>query len=291
MYKDIVLLLIGGGITFIFAFVLNRLSRRKARLTWRILPPVHLPSQELAAFNLIIANRGTEVAKNVRVVIELPYETKIDSLEIQPSEAALRYSLSTREDQQNKIDVEFPSFQSSVDCVFSFLARKSDVNEIKVSITAEQNIVGEADKDISREAINRIRKTFLFTYLGMIGVTALITIFFAIWTLSLANSRREYLHQADIGDFYYASGQYQKALELYTKIPDKWYMLYSSGLRYRMARVYAQLNNKSNAINCLIEISKTGDVELAIFALTDPSFNTIRNTKEFNEFAKKIKIP
>lgn len=289
MIENIALLVIGGVITFLFTFVYRRLTQRSVHLTWRILPPVHLPSLELVAFNVIAANRGNDVAKNVRVIIALPQNSEIGSLEIQPSEAALRYSLNVHKEEKNKIDVEFPFFQSGVDCVFSFLARKSVTDGILVSIVAEEDTIGEPEKSFSPHETERLSRRIRYTSAVTTGFIVLFALIFSLWIVIVGNSRRDYMHQMDVGDLYYETGQYQKALEQYSKVPDKWYIPNMNVLRYRLARTYAQLNNPLDAVEYLMELQEHGAKDLAAYAITDPSFKSIAKSKVFLEFIEEVK--
>ncbi len=124
MVKEIALLIIGGFVTFVFTYFINRLSLRKPNLLWRILPPVALPSQNLTAFNILISNQGNLGVKNVRTVISFPREAEIKSVEIQPSESALTFERRNVE-EKNLVECFFPYFHSQIECMFSLLAAKT----------------------------------------------------------------------------------------------------------------------------------------------------------------------
>jgi tetratricopeptide (TPR) repeat protein len=288
MLKDMLLLIIGGGVTFAVTLLIGKLSRHRPRLTWRLLPPVHLSSQGLTAFNVVLANQGNDAATNVQVVVELPEDAQIESVEIEPSETALRYEMSVYEDRKNRIGIEFPKFQSNLDCVLSFLAHKKELKDIDVSITADPDVLGEADSGISRETLNRYRRRLTQAYAGMTGVIIFSALCIIVWKMLLGTGFNDSLQQMAIGDVYYNSGDYQRALVTYTAIGEGSLKPFNSPVKYRMAQAYAQLSKSASAVSCLEEILRKGDPELAAFSAVDPAFGPIWATGEYTELKKQL---
>ncbi len=288
MFKDILLLIIGGVITFIVTLVVNRISRRVPCMTWRFLPPVHLQSQGLTAFNIVIANTGNESATNVESVIELPDDAQIDSLEVEPSQSSLKYTITKNAEHKNKIAVTFPRFHSNVDCVFSFLARKKDLTDLNVSITGDGDVIGEEDKGLTPESMKKLHRRMNYIGYGCMAVLIIITFAFVVWILASSIAFDGSMQKIAMGDIRYNSGDFQGALETYSQGSEKWSLPVEPALKYRMARTYAQLTNEVASVVCLKDLIDHDHVEAAAFCLIDPAFEKIRQTKEFTALSKEI---
>jgi len=90
--KGILLILLGGFITFLFNLLIGRMQRQQPRIVWRSFPALHIAKEELTGVSWLIENNGRKGAKNVRITFSLPPNASFKSFEIEPSEPALSYS-------------------------------------------------------------------------------------------------------------------------------------------------------------------------------------------------------
>ena len=287
MIQNIFLLFLGGGITFLFTFLYHRISERKPILRWRILPPVQLASQDLTALNINISNSGTLGAKNVRVIINVPEDSDISSLEVHPSESALTFKKREME-SKHSAEILFPYFHSQIDCIISFLTNKIEMSAIHISIVGDDDVIGKIDTGISFEKLQKTRRRItLFANFYLLVLSLLVAFVFA-WTIIVITNAQSNIEQIDVGDLYFHAGKYELALKKYGSIPDRWFMPPQRRILYKIAATYAALNKPNKSIKILRKISKGEQKDLAKFALIDPSFDRIKQSSEFQKFEKDI---
>lgn len=276
--KDIFLLILGGLITFLITYIINKIQSRKPVLSWRILPPVYFPSQELTAINLSLENNGTKAAKNVKALISCPKEVKIESFDIQKSEKAMDYKIHDTK-KTNEIELYFPNFNYGLECILTFMAKQLKPRDINVSIVGE-DIVGKrktSEKAKSDKLLDFVPKILIFI--------AIIFSLFIGYEIVRNLASINHLQQIEIANLYMETGKYDLAIDKYKKVINHWWVPFPKRTYYELAKAYAHKGDAQRATVYLKEFVKK-DPESKIFIEFDESFNTIKSSEEFKKLIK-----
>jgi hypothetical protein len=276
--KDVILILVGGLVTFLVTLLINKIQSKKPLIVWRILPPVSFVSQGLMAFNVNIENRGSKSARNLKAVINFPQDAKIDSFEVQTSEKAMTYEI-LKSDNANKFEIYFPYFNKGLECILVFLIKNVNVPNIDISIVGDEDVIGAERGIISPVESSTIWRLIIkFNFFTALLIMALVA--FVKYTDSLERSNDNYLQQMDIAEVYFENGKYDLALKEYGKIYERWWLHERPRLYYKTALTYAALNDTGQVILYLTKIKQNDEI-LFRFALTDKAFDNMRNAREF----------
>lgn len=175
--KAILLVLLGGFVTFIFTLLIGRLQRRQPRIVWRTFPALHIAKEALSGMSWFIENTGRKSAKNVRLTFSLPEKATFTSFEIEVSEAALEYSLCDDSDKPSRKSIIIPTFTQGVSLSISSLITGLRDEKISLSVVGE-DIVGSEKSDVSKEDIGKLHRWAVKIYGVYFAVLALMVIFF-----------------------------------------------------------------------------------------------------------------
>ena len=285
--KDIILLIVGGLITFIVMYILYKIRERGERtpsLVWRKLPPIQLHKVGLTALSISIENEGTKSAKNVRAVISIPENITVESLEIETSEPAMEYILTKSEDS-SKFTLNFPFFNRGLECIVALLAKKFHPSNIDISIVGDDDVVGVEKQIIDLDKFKKKFKLFDKIFFLVIPIIGLICIIYII-TITLAYVN--YQKTMDIAQVYFQSGKYDLALSEYNKLITDFPMIPSTRLYYELAKTYAMKNDDQKAVYYLKKVMKDNR-DLAQLATVDNAFDSIRKSEEMKQFLTQVK--
>lgn len=289
MLSQIILLIVGGIITLLLSALYSRLTRKTPSLVWRILPSVALRGQNMTAFNIVVINEGNDAAHNVRVAVELPEDVNADTLEVQPSESSLRYSVRNLASQVHAIEIEMPILHSGVECLLSFVTHKSREEKPGVSVTADGNIIGKEAEGLTDSTNRMLRKRM------RLSSAFFLTIFIGYFSILIIISLRTTLEQNDlarrisVGDVYYAIGRYEDAAKSYGEVKGWWPSRESPKAQYFEARAWGAASNAQESIRVLLQISNSERQLLKRAIEHDAGFIPIRNDPDFKAFIAEMK--
>jgi hypothetical protein len=276
--KDIFLLLAGGLITLVVTVITNRIQARKAFLTWRLLPPVMFTAQGVTTFNLAIENSGSADAENVRVAIQYPKETIVESFEVQTSEKAMAYEILTS-GNGNEFLVEFSTFPKDLDCILAFLARNINPDDIVVSIIGKEVVGKEKTADYKTKSEQFRRFSLLINVFSLVISLLLLggTVVYS-YVIGLANAN--YAQSLDIAELYIETGHPELAIQKYEGLTREWWFPTTTQMYYRLASAYALTNDSEKSVHYL-RIAITKDAGILSLLKVDSAFDGIRSTDEF----------
>lgn len=281
MIKEILLLLAGGAITFVFTLLLNRISRRRPKLVWRILPPVHLPQENVTALQIIFVNEGDAPATNVRVIVGLGSKERIESVYVHPSEAAIDYLFPSK----NPLELQFPRLPSQSNVTLSCIVHGPQEPAPKISIVGDGDTVGSEAESPSQERIQKMRRRLLKAYGSMYALLIFVMLTFVFWIIALSIEYRTAQQQIALGDLYYRSGDYESARHIYSDINSRWYEPPIYVVFVKLAAVANAQGRKQVAYDYLENIPDQ-HWETAFLHLSDPAFDSIRDESRFKELNK-----
>lgn len=284
--KDILLVLMGGFITFLFTILIGRIQRLQPRMVWRTFPAIHIAREGLSGISWLIENTGRKSAKNVRVTFLLPEKASFTSFEIEPSEPALSYSLSDAPSKTSMKSIIIPIFTQGVSISISSLISGLGDDIAKVSIVGE-DIVGTEKSGISEEDVEKRRRRFSKVYVALYGLMILSTVFVLALASFMSIEVMKYKHTEMIADLYLKAKDYDTAINLYETYRKNQVLGRDWGLSdYQLARIHALKGDKQRSILFLQQLPKK-NYEKRIEQ--DPGFDNIRSSPEFQEYLRKLK--
>lgn len=281
LLKNIALVLAGGLTTFFATWGINKVQVRAPRLLWRLLPAVRFATQGISTFSIVIVNEGTKDAEDVKVVVKFPSEAAIESFEVQVSEEAMSYELTTTE-KENRVDLNIPLFSKGLDCVISFLAKDIEKKDISVSVVGREVVGKEKGEKKFKTAI--LKKLYLAMLVLASIMLALSTIYVAVVSLASAN----YAQQLDIAKLYVQTGHLNLAISKYEEMARYWWVPENARLHYKIAVAYGQKDDVEKTIYHLSKAGREG-IKMLEMITSDRSFDGIRGKPEFVRFVAELK--
>ena len=275
MFEQILLLFIGGLVTFAVTVGLRKLTSRRPILVWRALPAIHLNEQAMTALQLEIANEGDAPATGVRVVIEVPGFERLASVEIQPSEKAL----TVIRNDEDPLDFVIPQLPSHSILSVSCVVYGANVASPEASLVGEGGLVGAQETSMS-ERWERLRKRMFFVYSAVYTLMGILTVLFVAWALFLGHAQLEQRQQFAIGDLYFKGNDFEAARELYAAVPGKWIVPTADSATLRLAAV-AVMEDRIEAAASLLGKIPEERIEAARYMLSDPVFDAVRDSSVF----------
>lgn len=282
--RDIVLLIIGGLVTYFSTLAINRTQNPKLSLSWRLLPPVFFPSEKISSFNLSVENDGSKDIENARVAINFPENTGIASFEVQVSEKAAKYEI-TRSEKSNEIVVVFPVFYKDLECMFAFLVKDLNPSDIEISIVGKDVLGKKKATEYSKEQLRS--KKFRQTASLILGVLTSVYIGLIAYMLLINLAATNYTQQLDIAQIYFDSGKPELAIEVLEEVSHYWWVPSSTQADYLLAKAYANKGDVDSVIFYLRRIAEN-KVDVIQLAKTDKSFDPIRTHPAFIEFMNEF---
>lgn len=278
--KDVVLLIIGGLVTYFVTLAISKTQTPKPSLAWRLLPPVFFPTEKISSFNLAVENDGNKDAENVRIVISLPKEATIVSFELQVNEKAAKYEIARSADGR-EIAVTFPFYYKKLEAIFAFLAKDLDPADIDISIVGNE-VIGTKKNTEYSQTKTRVNRTLRITTALMVGLTvAYAAIIGYMYVLGLVSVN--YSQQIDIAQVFFEAGKPDMAIDILEEVAHYWWVPSSVQVNYLLASAYATKNDVSSSIFYLRRASEQ-NVTIVQLAKTDRLFDGIRSEPDFINF-------
>ncbi len=235
LFKDIMLVITGGVVTYLTTMAVNRVQARKPSISWRLLPAVSFPSESITSFSISLENDGNKDAENVRIAAIFPKDTKIESFEVQVSEKATGYEI-LKSEREDEIVVTFPLFYKNLECIFAFLARDLDPNDIQVSIVGG-DVIGKKKLTETSKKEQRVKRYSRFTMSFLSFVIVIYSLILAYMLIS-GIAQANYAQQLDIAELYIETGHPELAINALEEVSHFWWVPTSTRLDYTLASVY-----------------------------------------------------
>lgn len=283
--KDVMLVLLGGFFTFLFTLVLNRIQRKEPNIEWRRLPQLSIPSHNLVGISYLIENNGRTKAKDITIKITIPKGATFQSLEVEPSEQAMKYTIHDSPSGNSKT-VIIPNFTNKLSLSLSCLIANLSDKDIDISIVGE-DIVGKEKKDLNKKRIEKFSKYIAVAYL-VIYLTVIVGGIVAVSSIGVIGFELHQMEQNDhIAAFHVEKGDYDGALKIYKSYLENSLLNKNSPIvNFKMAVIYAKMQDVKNCIECLKVSSNKMNIKRLINQ--EPSFKVLNKENEFKEFLKSI---
>lgn len=280
MMTEIILLIVGGVITFLSTMLFNRMSQRKPKMVWFTPPPIHFKNEGLDALQIVIFNDGNAPAKNVRVIVKLVDDAHFNSVEVHPSENALAYSTPSI----NPLEILIPRVPSGSSVSLSCIVQTVKESKSEISLVGDDDVIGV--EHVRNSGRNQYAKNLRTMYWGMMATMFFILFLFVIWSSALALSVKNEAQQIALGDIYFNKGEYELARKAYSEISTRWYEPSKALLFVKLAAVAAAQGKNDVAIDILKEVpaGKWGRIEML---LHDVPFDSLRLQPSFKELVKE----
>jgi hypothetical protein len=281
MISEVLLLLIGGVVTFAFTLILKRISKHKPRLVWMAPRPILLPNVGLAALQVTIFNDGDAPALNIRAIVWFDKEERFESVHIEPSEAALEYSCPST----NPLEVRLPQLPTGASVSLSCFVRSVEIPNPHISIVGDEDVVGNI---YTPKRFNKMERIINRVNVAGAGFMLLVTLILTVWATFVIHERADVLAEMSIADLYFANHDLDSAQRVYNGISPPWYMPKMGVIYVRQAAIAAAQGRNAVAISILKEVPHNQWDDLRMF-LFDAVFDTLRNEPEFQKFMAEIK--
>lgn len=284
--KDVLLLLLGGFVTFLFSLLIGRLQRQKPRMVWRTFPALHIAKEGLSGMSWLIENTGRKSAKNIRLTFLLPEKAKFTSFEIEPSETALEYTIQDSPDKPFLKSIIIPIFTQGVSLSISSLISGLGYDTVNLSIVGE-DVVGSEERGFSQEDIEKRHRRFIKMYGAFYAVSTLMTIVFLGFMFLMMSNVMHYKNTEFIADLYVKAKDYDTAINIYeTYRKNCLDFIVSDTVTYELAKLYALKGNTQKSVILLKQLdAKYFENRIE----QDSSFDAIRSTPEFQDYLKMLK--
>ncbi|MBN2287379.1 MAG: hypothetical protein JXI43_13090 [Tissierellales bacterium] len=289
LLKDISLIILGGFVTFIFTLLIGRVQRRQPNLVWRKFPELKNLGEGLSGQSWLIENKGKKSARNVRITFKLPDSAIFNSFEIEPSEAALQYSLQIDPDDPTVKSFIVPTFTQGVSISVSCLISKLSGKDVIISVVGE-DILGSRD-EVSKDDFYLRYKKFVKIYSSFYVFLIIVSVLMLGFVIFIVNQVILLKHTQSLAELHMKSKDYDGAIEIYNDWMNASIIFNESEtVTYEMSVIYAK---KGDLNKCLLflekSFSKSNNSKYFINRIqTEPSFDLLRNTTEFRDFLKKV---
>lgn len=284
--KDILLVLLGGFVAFVFTLLIGRVQRRQPRIVWRTFPALHIAREGLSGISWFIENTGRKSAKNVRLTFSLPEKAQFTSFEIEASEAALTYSPCDDLDKPSMKSIIIPTFTQGVSLSISSLISGLSDETVNLSVVGE-DIVGSEESGVSEEDIEKHRRRFIKMNVAFYAVIMLMITVFIGFNFFMMSETMHYKNTESIADLYVKAKDYDTAINIYeTFRKNHLYFVKSETTTYALARLYALKGNAQKSIILLKQLdAKYFEKRIE----EDAGFDAIRSTPDFQDYLKRLK--
>lgn len=285
LIQSIFLLLVGGGVTFVVSLLIGKIQSNKPRITWRKFPELHIKGEALSGLNWLIENTGGKSAKNVHLSFSIPDGSVFKSFEIEPSEAAMVYSIENSISTIKKIII--PTFTQGVSISISSLISGIDENSVNLSIVGE-DVVGFEKTGMSYKQIDRRGRLIIKVYTIFYILIIACGIFFIGALLFFFNDVIHFQNAKFVADLYLKENDFAAAIEVYDNFKNNTILpnMVSPTVNYEIAKIYA---SKCDALNSVFFLEQLKTKSFTKLIKQDKTFNSIKNTPLFLEYMKKLK--